>query len=111
MNRIAAWFMNARRSIVFLCYLLSLFHFVHGRDAGEPYGQLSEQQTRCELEGLSVGSLLADNYNSLDEETEWDARLHSDYLTKHLGFFGVITQGAAVYILARYSDLLTVTIS
>jgi hypothetical protein len=63
------------------------------REYGEPYGQLTKLQTECEVESLATGSLLADNYNSLDEETEWDARMHSDYLTEHLGFFAVIGSG------------------
>lgn len=60
---------------------------------GEPYGQLTKLQTQCEVESLTTGSLLADNYNSLDEDTEWDARMHSDYMTEHLGFFAVIGSG------------------
>lgn len=63
------------------------------REAGEPYGQLTRHETECEVESLATGSLLADNYNSLDESTEWDARMHSDYLTEHLGFFAVIASG------------------
>ena len=42
---------------------------------------------------LTTGSVLADNYNSLDEDTEWDARMHSDFMTEHLGFFAVIGSG------------------
>ena len=64
-----------------------------GRVGGEPYGLLTKQQTECEVESLAVGSLLADNYNSLDEGTEWDARIHSDYLSEHLGFFAMIRTG------------------
>ena len=60
---------------------------------GEPYGQLTKLETQCEVESLTTGSLLADNYNSLDEDTEWDARMHSDYMTEHLGFFAVIGSG------------------
>lgn len=58
-----------------------------------PYTLITRQQTECELEALTAGSLLADRYNSLDENTEWDVRLHNDYLTEHLGFSGWITQG------------------
>lgn len=60
---------------------------------GEPYGQLTKLETQCEVESLTTGSLLADNYNSLDEGTEWDARMHSDFMTEHLGFFAVIGAG------------------
>ena len=60
---------------------------------GEPYGQLTKLQTQCEVESLTTGSVLADNYNSLDEDTEWDARMHSDFMTEHLGFFAVIGSG------------------
>lgn len=40
---------------------------------------------RCELESLSVGTRLADHYGSFDENTEWDIRLHHDYLVQYLG--------------------------
>ena len=40
-----------------------------------------------------MGTALADNYNSLDENTEWDSRLHSDFLSEYLGFFATITSG------------------
>lgn len=39
----------------------------------------------CELESLSVGTRLADHYGSFDENTEWDIRLHHDYLVQYLG--------------------------
>ena len=60
---------------------------------GEPYGLISKLQTQCEVEGLSIGTALADNYNSMDEDTEWDQRIHSDFFAEHLGFFSVITTG------------------
>ena len=50
-------------------------------------------ETECELEALTTGTLLADRYNSLDEATEWDVRIHNDWLTEHLGFAGWIQQG------------------
>lgn len=49
--------------------------------------------TQCELEALSVGTRLADHYNSYDEDTEWDTRIHNDYLVEHLGFAGWIQLG------------------
>ena len=56
-------------------------------------GWISKTQADCELEALSVGTRLADRYNSLDEATEWDTRIHHDYLTKYLGFAGWIQIG------------------
>jgi hypothetical protein len=49
--------------------------------------------TDCELEALSVGTRLADRYNMYDEQTEWDTRIHNDYLVQHLGFAGWIQMG------------------
>jgi hypothetical protein len=68
---------------------------VHGRrlDAGGAYTLINRIETECELEALSVGTALADRYNSADEATEWDVRIHNDYLTEHLGFASWIQQG------------------
>jgi hypothetical protein len=63
------------------------------QDGGAPYSLITKKETRCEVEALSIGSALADNYNSLDEGTEWDSRIHSDYLSEYAGFFHMITQG------------------
>jgi hypothetical protein len=63
------------------------------KSGGAPYTRITKRETQCEVEALSIGSALTDNYNSLDEETEWDSRIHSDYLSEYLGFFGIITQG------------------
>lgn len=54
---------------------------------------ISEVQSNCEFEALSIGSRLADRYNSFDEATEWDTRIHHDYLVKYLGFAGWIQIG------------------
>jgi hypothetical protein len=64
-----------------------------GREIGEPFGMISKVQSACEVEALAVGSKLADYYNSYDEETEWDARVHHDYLVQNLGFAGWIQTG------------------
>jgi len=63
------------------------------KDGGAPYNRITKRQTQCEVEALAVGTSLTDNYNSLDEDTEWDSRIHSDFMSEYLGFFGVITQG------------------
>ena len=42
---------------------------------------------------MSYGSRLADRYNHFDENTEWDRRIHDDYLTEHLGFAGWMVSG------------------
>ena len=53
---------------------------------GDAYDLISRQQTECEVEALQVGTALADRYNSLDEGSERDVRMHNDYLTENLGF-------------------------
>lgn len=60
---------------------------------GKPYSLMDKVTTQCELEALSVGTRLADHYNSYDEDTEWDTRIHNDYLVEHLGFAGWIQMG------------------
>jgi hypothetical protein len=62
-------------------------------EPGSAYTLIGRLETECELEALTVGSMLADRYNSLDEATEWDVRIHNDFLTEHLGFAGWIQQG------------------
>jgi hypothetical protein len=57
------------------------------------YTLLNKLNTECELEALSVGTRLADRYNMYDEQTEWDTRIHNDYLVQHLGFAGWIQMG------------------
>jgi len=57
------------------------------------YSLMDKITTQCELEALSVGTRLADHYNSFDEDTEWDTRVHNDYLVEHLGFAGWIQLG------------------
>jgi hypothetical protein len=54
---------------------------------------LTPLQRKCELEALNVATRLADHFNKYDEDTEWDVRLHSDYLVEHLGFAGWIQSG------------------
>jgi hypothetical protein len=54
---------------------------------------ITEMQQSCELEALNLGTRLADRYNSFDEATDWDIRIHHDYLTKYLGFAGWIQMG------------------
>ena len=60
---------------------------------GEAYQLISRMQTECELEALTAGTMLADRYNSMDEGTEWDIRIHNDYLVENLGFAGWIQMG------------------
>jgi hypothetical protein len=55
--------------------------------------RLTKVQSECELEALNIGTRLADRYNSFDEKTEQDIRIHHDYLTKYLGFAGWIQIG------------------
>ena len=60
---------------------------------GAAYTWIGRLETECEVEALVTGTVLADRYNSFDENTEWDTRIHNDYLTEHLGFAGWIQQG------------------
>jgi hypothetical protein len=81
--------------VLFFSFLYILFMsivMVH-MASDVPYSLISRIQTECELEALQVGTLLADRYNSLDENTEWDIRLHNDYLVRNLGFAGWIQMG------------------
>jgi hypothetical protein len=85
-----------------LC-LVSLFIFTllaHIRtsqtvDLGDAYTLITRHETECELKSLSLGSELADRYNSMDEATDWDVRMHNDYLVERLGFAGWIVTGLA----------------
>ena len=47
----------------------------------------------CEYKALTIGTSLADHYNNFDEITDWDVRIHHDYLVEHLGFAGWIQSG------------------
>jgi hypothetical protein len=74
----------------FIVLFLCLFQTIHTQSN---IASLSKVQRDCELETLNIGTRLADRYNSLDEDTEWDARIHHDYLVKYLGFAGWIQMG------------------
>ena len=77
------------RMSLFYCFLI---HRTRA-DVTPPINLLTKHQTECELESLTVGSILADRYNSHDEESDWDMRIHDDYMTEHLGFAGWIQMG------------------
>ncbi len=70
---------------VSLYVLLCIFSF--------SYSRLTKIQADCELEALNIGTRLADRFNSFDEKTEQDVRLHHDYLVKNMGFAGWIQSG------------------
>lgn len=76
-----------------LLVFLLRFSAVGGDRSGRPYTLVSRVQTECEAEALAIGSALADTFNALDEDTEWDLRLHQDFLVEHLGFAAWIEQG------------------
>ena len=67
--------------LMILLISLTLFISIECRrqpgEWGSIHGLLDKTQTDCEVQSLTVGTLLADRYNSLDEETEWDQRLHT----------------------------------
>ena len=80
--------------LLFLLILLNSNIEVKTAD-GTAYGLITRHQTECELESLSVGTKLADSYNSLDEDTDWDVRIHEDYLVERLGFASWIQAGVS----------------
>jgi hypothetical protein len=61
--------------------------------SGSPYTLNSKLNTDCELEAINVGTRLADRYNMYDEQTEWDTRIHNDYLVQHLALADWIQAG------------------
>lgn len=83
-----------RQQLLLLLIILSNIIGVKTAD-GAAYSLITRHQTECELESLSVGSALADRYNSMDEATEWDVRIHDDYLVERLGFAGWIQMGVS----------------
>jgi hypothetical protein len=84
-------------TLVLSCLVLVLWESFPVRvvyaDDNAPYKWISRVQTECEALSLSIATNLADSYNSFDENTEWDMRIHSDFLTEHLGFAAWITSG------------------
>ena len=84
------WYCLAVVTLLSCLWTIPLSHVT-----GSPsvYTLINKQQTECELEALTVGTMLADHYNSHDESVEWDVRIHDDYLTEHLGFAGWIQMG------------------
>ena len=60
---------------------------------GAPYTRAPRIVSECETVSLAIGSALADNYNSFDEETEWDVRVHNDFFAHALGFSNIVTEG------------------
>ncbi len=76
----------------FALYLLLVVGSVFG-GTGDPYTLINRIQTDCELEALSFGTRLGDAYNSYDEGTEWDVRMHNDFVAEHLAFSGWIQAG------------------
>ena len=79
---------------IFLAYSVLLVSIKNAEPApGDAYTMISRLQTDCELESLSVGTALADKYNSFIEGTERDERLKNDYLMQRLGF---LTQPGSV---------------
>jgi len=75
---------------VFIAYLTSVLNssieeYRHRVLTHDKQPLINDVVRRCELESLSVGTRLADHYGSFDENTEWDIRLHHDYLVQYLG--------------------------
>lgn len=57
------------------------------------YAVMDKITAACELEALHVGTRLADQFNMYDEDTEWDVRMHTEYMVEHMGFSGWIQAG------------------
>lgn len=67
--------------MTFLCLWLTLFvsvQLVRGGDDG-PFALIGPVQTECEYLGLTVGTKLADAFNSVEEDSDED-RLHHDFM-------------------------------
>jgi hypothetical protein len=79
--------------ILLLVLLMKVCAAEESNGRGSAYTLLNKLNTECELEALNVGTRLADRYNMYDEQTEWDTRIHNDYLVQHLGFAGWIQMG------------------
>ncbi len=77
---------NAHVRFLFLVVLADLTN-------GGKLPGISTMVSECELEAVNIGTRLVDRFNNFDEETEWDMRIHHDYLTTHLGFAGWIQTG------------------
>lgn len=79
---------NNNYIIVIYCILITLDICL-----SKPYTWINKIVTECELEALSIGTRLSDQYSSYDEQTEWDVRIHHEYLVKYMGFAGWIQMG------------------
>jgi hypothetical protein len=76
--------------------LFAIVSVVYGFGEDNMYGAykwISQVETECEAVSMQIATSLADSFNSFDENTEWDVRIHSDYMTEHLGFANWITSG------------------
>lgn len=86
--------MNRKIGVLIIFYFLCISNYIiFGNSNGNNDPLISKIQRDCELESINIGTRLADRYNSLDEDTEWDTRIHHDYLVKYLGFAGWIQMG------------------
>ncbi len=73
----------------FLLHYLTLFKSVFGDTSRtDPYSLINKVQTDCEYAAITVGSKLADAYNSFTEDTSSSVRFNHKYLASHLGFAG-----------------------
>lgn len=77
--------MILRLAIIVFC-ALKWTKISFGWTEGEPYGILSPMETECEYQGLTVGSRLADAYNSYEEDIDELHRYeHEFFHSAHLG--------------------------
>lgn len=72
-------------TLVALSLALSLLVRCSG-NAGDAFGLINKAQTYCEYETTTMGSKLADYYNSLDEATHKIDRMHIPFIAEHIGF-------------------------
>lgn len=55
-----------------------------------PFQLINKVQTECEYESITVGTKIADAYNSLTEDRRNPDRLAHPYVKEHLGFIGSV---------------------
>ena len=89
---------------IFYSFCDQYSHFLVQAVNDAPYGMIDEVLTDCEYEGLNIGSELADSFNSMDEATEFDVRVHSDYFVELTGFAGSVNSNLYSLIIDKFAN-------
>ncbi len=87
------WLAKMKAVIVFVICLHLIVIRGNNVWVGAPYTRAPRIVSECETVSLAIGTALADNYNSFDEDTEWDVRIHSDCMVRTLGFASWVAGG------------------